>query len=32
MKLIVLAENFTYQGGDDCIAFKPNSSLITIKG
>ncbi|WVR06009.1 hypothetical protein IAU60_003037 [Kwoniella sp. DSM 27419] len=24
-------ENFVYQGGDDCIALKPNSTLITVK-
>lgn len=24
-------ENFVYQGGDDCIALKPNSSMITMR-
>ncbi|WWC66403.1 uncharacterized protein I206_100305 [Kwoniella pini CBS 10737] len=27
----VTFENMLYQGGDDCIALKPNSTLITIK-
>jgi galacturan 1,4-alpha-galacturonidase len=25
------AENMVYQGGDDCIALKPNSTDITIR-
>ncbi|CAD6587360.1 MAG: hypothetical protein TREMPRED_004728 [Tremellales sp. Tagirdzhanova-0007] len=24
-------ENFVYQGGDDCISFKPNSTMITVR-
>ena len=24
-------ENFVYQGGDDCLAFKPNSTMITAR-
>ncbi|WWD09559.1 hypothetical protein V865_007686 [Kwoniella europaea PYCC6329] len=27
----VTYENFVYQGGDDCLAFKPNSTLITAR-
>jgi hypothetical protein len=25
------AENFVYQGGDDCVALKPNSTSITLR-
>lgn len=24
-------QNWVYQGGDDCIAFKPNSTQITVR-
>ncbi|KAK8866057.1 hypothetical protein IAR55_001208 [Kwoniella newhampshirensis] len=27
----VTYENFVYQGGDDCLALKPNSTLITVR-
>lgn len=27
----VTYENWVYQGGDDCIAFKPNSTQITVR-
>ncbi|ODN84612.1 hypothetical protein L202_00523 [Cryptococcus amylolentus CBS 6039] len=27
----VTYENFVYQGGDDCIALKPNSTLINVR-
>jgi hypothetical protein len=27
----ILYENWVYQGGDDCIAFKPNSTGITLR-
>lgn len=27
----VTYENWTYQGGDDCLAFKPNSTAITVR-
>ena len=29
--LNVHVENFLYQGGDDCIALKPNSTSITVR-
>jgi polygalacturonase len=27
----VTVENMVYQGGDDCIALKPNSTMINIR-
>lgn len=29
--LTIVTENFVFQGGDDCIALKPNSTLITAR-
>ena len=31
MRLKSLAENFVYQGGDDCIALKANSTNLTAR-
>jgi len=31
ISLMIRVENFVYQGGDDCLAFKPNSTMITAR-